>query len=162
MGGGCGKHASYKGKHSPAFFLQRSGMYFLLLEGRGLAAMTSKGHLQSAFKQVLLCPRGPIGLVLNFTHSWVLLLPVVLDLEHSFSFSPALSLQPRKEVQRRPSLVLGTEASPRPVTRFPPIPWATLKPRDGRLPSLFHLQPSHLYPNSMSGRRGEERRQERA
>lgn len=54
-------------------------MYFLLLEGRGLAAMTSKGHLQSAFKQVLLCPRGPIGLVLNFTHSWVLLLPVVLD-----------------------------------------------------------------------------------
>lgn len=117
-------------------------MYFLLLEGRGLAAMTSKGHLQSAFKQVLLCPRGPIGLVLNFTHSWVLLLPVILDLEHSFSFSSALSLHPRKGGWRRPLLVPGTKPLPRPVTRVPPIPWATLEPRDGSPPSLFHLQPS--------------------
>lgn len=97
-------------------------MYFLLLEGRGLAAMTSKGHFQSAFKQVLLCPRGPIALVLNFTHSWVLLLPVVLDLEHSFSFSPALSLHPRKEGQRRPSLVLGKEASPQARDQVPAHP----------------------------------------
>ena len=132
---GCGgEHASYKGKHSPAFFLQRSSMYFLLLEGRGLAAMTPKGHLQSAFKQVLCCPRGPIGLVLNFTHSWVLLLPVMLDL--------ALSLHLRKGGWGRPSLVPGTKPLPRPVTRVPPIPWATLEPRDGSPPSLFHLQPS--------------------
>ena len=31
---------------------------------------------------------------------------------------------------------------PRPESRFPPIPWATLEPRDGSPPSLFHLQPS--------------------
>lgn len=102
------------------------------------AAMTSRGHLQSAFKQVLFCPRGPIGLVLNFTHSWVLLLPVMLDLEHSFFFSlciPGKGVGGHRWFQARKPL-------PRPESRFPPIPWATLEPRDGSPPSLFHLQPS--------------------
>ena len=64
-----------------------------------MTAMTSNGHLQSALKQVLLCPRGTISLVLNFTltHSWVLLWPVMLDLERIFPFQepPPLSLHPK-------------------------------------------------------------------
>lgn len=39
-----------------------------------MTAMTPNGRLQSALRQVLLCPRGTISLVLNFTltHCWVL------------------------------------------------------------------------------------------
>lgn len=108
------KHASYKGKHSPAFFSQRSGLQPLLLGGRGMTAMTSNGCLQSALRQVLLCPRGTISLVLNFT------------LTHRCGSSLSRSPLPCHCIPRmgvsRPSLVPVTEASPHTLDQLPAHP----------------------------------------
>lgn len=122
------------------------------------AAMTSRGHLQSAFKQVLFCPRGPIGLVLNFTHSWVLLLPVMLDLEQFLFLSCPVSASQERGLEEA---IIGSRHG-----SLSPGPRAGSRPSLGRLSSLemgvrplfFISSPLHLYPNSMSGRGGEERR----